>query len=97
MEMGAFLTTVRATTMHSCCSYLTFRRVEFRNFVEETEKELLMLFRGIDHNGDGKLSKDELRSALRSAGLAVPNSKLDAFFDEVDTNGDGHISFAEWR
>ena len=56
-----------------------------------------MLFRGIDHNGDGKLSKDELRSALRSAGLAVPNSKLDAFFAEVDTNGDGHISFAEWR
>ncbi|KAJ8107025.1 hypothetical protein OPT61_g9152 [Boeremia exigua] len=72
-------------------------REEFHTFVEETEKKLLALFRGIDHNGDGKLSKDELRSALRSAGLAVPNSKLDNFFAEVDTNGDGHISFEEWR
>ena len=71
--------------------------VEFRTFVKETEKELLALFRGIDHNGDGKLSKDELRNALRRAGLTVPNNKLDNFFSEVDTNGDGHISFEEWR
>lgn len=70
---------------------------EFRAFVEETERELLALFRGIDGDGDGRLSKDELRSALRGAGLAVPNSKLDTFFAEVDTNGDGHISFEEWR
>lgn len=70
---------------------------EFHTFVEETEKELLALFRSIDNDGDGKLSKDELRSALRRAGLAVPNSKLDNFFFEVDTNQDGHISFEEWR
>lgn len=70
---------------------------EFQTFVEETEKELLALFRSIDINGDGKLSKDELRNALRRAGLTVPNNKLDNFFSEVDTNGDGHISFEEWR
>lgn len=70
---------------------------EFRTFVEATEKELLALFRSIDYNNDGKLSKPELRAALSRAGLAVPNSSLDNFFAEVDTNHDGSISFDEWR
>lgn len=65
--------------------------------MHETEKELRQLFQSIDYNHDGKISKDELRSALRTAGLAVPNSSLDNFFTEVDTNRDGVISFEEWR
>ncbi|KAF2856024.1 calcium dependent mitochondrial carrier protein-like protein [Plenodomus tracheiphilus IPT5] len=70
---------------------------EFRTFVQETEKELLSLFRTIDKNRDGKISRDELRIALSRAGLAVPNRSLDNFFTEVDTNNDGTISFQEWR
>jgi|TARA_R110002003_G_scaffold106_23_gene8916 solute carrier family 25 phosphate transporter 23/24/25/41 len=70
---------------------------EFRTFVQETERELLGLFKSIDHNNDGRISKPELRDALRRAGLAVPNSSLDSFFAEVDTNNDGTISFEEWR
>ncbi|KAF2472035.1 calcium dependent mitochondrial carrier protein-like protein [Lindgomyces ingoldianus] len=70
---------------------------EFRTFVHQTEKELLALFRSIDFNHDGKLSKDELQAAFKRAGLAVPSSKLDNFFLEVDANHDGVISFEEWR
>jgi solute carrier family 25 phosphate transporter 23/24/25/41 len=70
---------------------------EFRTFVHETEKELLALFKSIDYNNDGKISKPELRAALGRAGLAVPNSNLDTFFTEVDTNNDGTITFDEWR
>jgi solute carrier family 25 phosphate transporter 23/24/25/41 len=65
--------------------------------VQQTEKELWHLFKSIDHNGDGKLSKEELKTAFSHAGMAVPNSKLDAFFDEVDKNRDGCITFDEWR
>ncbi|KAL9641216.1 MAG: hypothetical protein Q9204_000204 [Flavoplaca sp. TL-2023a] len=70
---------------------------EFRGFVRQTEKELLKLFQSIDRDHNGQLDKTELRSAFSRAGLAVPNSKLDRFFSEVDTNGDGVISFDEWR
>lgn len=70
---------------------------EFSAFVKETEHELSDLFRSIDHNRDGKISKDELQGACRRAGLAVPNSKLDQFFAEIDTNRDGVITFDEWR
>ncbi|KAF2706756.1 calcium dependent mitochondrial carrier protein-like protein [Pleomassaria siparia CBS 279.74] len=70
---------------------------EFREFVQQTEKELLRLFKSIDYNHDGRISKDELQAAFGRAGLAVPNSKLDTFFLEVDKNNDGSISFEEWR
>lgn len=70
---------------------------EFRTFVQQTEKELLALFKSIDYNHDGKISKEELQAAFSRAGLAVPNSKLETFFVEVDTNHDGTISFEEWR
>ncbi|KAI9761023.1 MAG: hypothetical protein M4579_001286 [Chaenotheca gracillima] len=70
---------------------------EFRDFVEETEKELQTLFNSIDRDNNGKLDKSELQAAFLRAGLAVPKSKLDQFFEEVDTNRDGVISFDEWR
>lgn len=62
--------------------------VEFRTFVEHTEKELFGLFQSIDRDHNGKLDKAELKEAFRKAGLAVPNSKLDQFFAEVDENHD---------
>ncbi|KAF1995924.1 mitochondrial carrier [Amniculicola lignicola CBS 123094] len=70
---------------------------EFCAFVQQTERELMVLFKSIDHNSDGKLSKEELQAAFSRAGLAVPNSKLDRFFVEVDANRDGVITFDEWR
>lgn len=76
---------------------LTVAGEEFRTFVEQTEKELLKLFKSIDRDQNGQLDKSELKLAFTRAGLAVPNTKLDQFFAEVDTNNDGVISFDEWR
>ncbi|KAL1607804.1 hypothetical protein SLS60_002742 [Paraconiothyrium brasiliense] len=70
---------------------------EFRTFVHETERELLALFKSIDIDQNGKISREELQAAFRRNGLAVPNRKLDVFFSEVDVNNDGAISFEEWR
>jgi solute carrier family 25 (mitochondrial phosphate transporter), member 23/24/25/41 len=70
---------------------------EFKVFVEHAEKELWQLFESIDRDHNGELDKDELKSAFRRAGLAISNAKLDQFFDEVDVNHDGVISFDEWR
>ena len=70
---------------------------EFCEFVEHAEKELWRLFESIDRDHNGQLDKEELKAALARAGLAVPNSKLEQFSAEVDTNKDGVISFDEWR
>lgn len=106
--------------------------------MQETEKELLALFRSIDNNHDNKLTKDELQAAFsmcrpirkralprasefttltwfrprwfeRAQQQAVrkPNSgsnlgcelieSRETFFEGMDVNGDGSISFEEWR
>jgi solute carrier family 25 phosphate transporter 23/24/25/41 len=70
---------------------------EFRVFVEHAERELLQLFESIDKDNNGALDKGELRAAFSRAGLTISNAKLDQFFDEVDVNHDGEISFEEWR
>ncbi|KAK3321483.1 mitochondrial carrier domain-containing protein [Cercophora scortea] len=70
---------------------------EFRVFVEAAERQLLMLFRSIDRDRDGRLGKDELRAAFQRAGLSVPMRRLADFFDEIDMNHDGYITFDEWR
>ncbi|EXJ78756.1 hypothetical protein A1O1_09158 [Capronia coronata CBS 617.96] len=70
---------------------------EFRTFVEHAERELWQLFQSIDKDNSGGLDKNELRSAFSRAGITISNAKLDQFFDEVDVNHDGQITFDEWR
>ena len=73
------------------------RDQEFQRFVQQTETQLWGMFKNIDKDNDGNLDKEELKSAFVRAGLAVPNARIDRFFDDVDVNNDGVISFDEWR
>ena len=66
---------------------------EFHSFVMHTENELYSLFKSIDRDHNGKLDKNELKTAFKGAGLAVPNWKLDQFFAEVDGNHDVGLPF----
>lgn len=75
----------------------TINTAEFRTFVEAAERQLLLLFRSIDRDHDGKVGRDELGAAFQKAGLAVPKRRVLGFFDEIDMNHDGFISFDEWR
>jgi len=65
--------------------------------MDHAETQLMALFRSIDRNSDGRLERDELRSAFRKAGVTVPTARLNAFFDELDRNNDGFVTFEEWR
>ncbi|KAM3536352.1 hypothetical protein MY4038_000510 [Beauveria bassiana] len=70
---------------------------EFKNFVKRADTELMSLFRAIDKDGNGKLDKAELKAAFKTAGLTVSNKKLDCFFNDMDVNHDGYITYEEWR
>ena len=76
---------------------LNFLLPEFLAFVEHTEKRLWALFKSIDRDGNGVLDREELRIGFERAGLKIDSSKVQRFFDEVDVNDDGKITFDEWR
>ncbi|KAI5294794.1 hypothetical protein KEM52_003172 [Ascosphaera acerosa] len=70
---------------------------EFQDFLRETERELRKLFDSIDRHRNGHLDKTELRKAFAAAGMKVDRIKLDQFFEQLDTDHDGVITFEEWR
>ncbi|ATY61656.1 calcium dependent mitochondrial carrier [Cordyceps militaris] len=70
---------------------------EFRSFVKRAERELSSLFKAIDKDGNGKLDMAELKAAFKTAGLTVSSKKLDCFFNDMDVNHDGYITYEEWR
>ena len=71
--------------------------LEFRIFIEHTEAELRCLFNSIDKDHNGHLDRAELHAAFKNADITANVNKLDTFFDHIDTNHDGQITFEEWR
>jgi Ca2+-binding EF-hand superfamily protein len=45
---------------------------------------------------DGTIDRDELAIVARSMGQEIPDKDVASFFDEVDTDGDGTVSFKEF-
>ena len=54
-------------------------------------------FRLFDKNGDGKLSKNEIRHILNSSeDFDIDSSDLDNFFAQVDADNNGYIDYYEF-
>ncbi|KAM7490055.1 hypothetical protein LguiA_032976 [Lonicera macranthoides] len=57
-----------------------------------SEDQLKGLLKRYDTNGDGKLSKEELRAAFRQLGLRFSRWRAGRAIGHADANGDGYIS-----
>ena len=58
------------------------------------------LFRDLDLNEDGTVSKREFRKALPLLGFSLPTASrrdIDLLFEEFDANGDGQIKYDKLR
>ena len=62
----------------------------------EQIEEIKAAFVAMDSNGDGFISKDELKSLLSSLGEPVEDKFIDEMIAAVDPNGDGKVDFNEF-
>ena len=59
-------------------------------------QELRDVFDAFDADRSGRISVEELSSAMQQMQLLVERGKLVALMGEADTNGDQHIDFGEF-
>ena len=62
----------------------------------EQIEELKAAFQQMDANGDGFVTKDELKTMLSSLGEPVEDSVVDEMMAVADINGDGKVDFNEF-
>ena len=55
--------------------------------------ELASTFKMMDENGDGFLSKEEIKNGLIKCGEPITNETVDEFLRAADKNNDGKISY----
>ncbi|XP_077158740.1 EF-hand domain-containing family member B isoform X2 [Paroedura picta] len=67
------------------------KKANYHNF-----ETLLEAFRHYDKDGDGKISKDDLKKACFQLNLDLDTELLDALFDYCDLDNDGFIDYLEF-
>lgn len=63
---------------------------------EEAEDEIREAFKVFDGDGNGFISRTELRHVMMNLGEAVSEEECDAMVEEADVDGDGSINYEEF-
>lgn len=62
----------------------------------QEEENAKAIFDALDVDGTGKITTDNLKSALESAGFALTDEECEAVIGMVDQSGDGSVSWEEF-
>lgn len=67
------------------------------NFISESEiNNLRKVFKLLDSNGDGMLSKEEVMKGFKDNKITMEEENLEDFLNRLDNNGNGLIEFEEF-
>lgn len=62
---------------------------------EQEKKKLTQTFKALDTNGDGVLSKEEIKKGYKKT-MGITNAELDALLAQVDSNHNEAINYSEF-
>ena len=69
---------------------------KLRTGISKNLKRVIDVFRDLDEDGSGEVDRREFRKGIRLIlGDGYSNEEVDELFDEVDSSGDGRISYRE--
>ena len=66
------------------------------SFLCHRESELLDVFKGMDQDGSGHLSPDEIKAGFANLNISISDSELSEAINNSDKDGDGKISYKEF-
>ena len=66
------------------------------SFLCHRESELLEVFKGMDKDGSGHLSPDEIKAGFANLDINISDSELSEVINDADKDGDGKISYKEF-
>ncbi|KAF5098158.1 hypothetical protein DV451_003514 [Geotrichum candidum] len=69
---------------------------DFKSFMTMTESHIALSFNSLDTKQDGVLDIDEVYNGLANLGLDLDHDRVQMFFNIIDLDGDGLISYEEW-
>ena len=75
----------------------TISRKEFVAYVKDKEQAMLKVFKGLDKDGSGTISTEEIVEVMSQMGISASGSDGRRMVDLLDENKDGVVTFEEFH
>jgi calcium-dependent protein kinase len=96
IAMGA-LSNLKSFNADSKLKQATFAFIASQLLSKNEKEQIDKVFRAMDVNGDGKLSKEEIKNGYAEYfGKSLSDEEIDEMFDKVDADGSGAIDYSEF-
>ena len=71
---------------------------EFSKMLKQRARKnkFLKAFQLLDKNGDGKISKEEIKSVIKQCGGTLFDEEVEKVIKDVDKDGDGYLNYNEF-